>query len=109
MGFRLSAGILDWLAVAGIHMLFTLALTWVAAIAGLLAKSVDGASAFSCPIIFLPFISSEAVLNEEARPSTESVLGLFYLMIRFLQLHAEPKAKDRFNSEQKNCFTEAIF
>ncbi|OME88371.1 ABC transporter permease [Paenibacillus sp. FSL A5-0031] len=68
MGFRSSAGILDWLAVAGILMLFTLALTWVAAIAGLLAKSVDGASAFSYPIIFLPFISS-AFVPTESMPS----------------------------------------
>jgi len=64
MGFRSSAGILPWLAVAGILMLFTLALTWVAAIAGLSAKSVDGASAFSYPIIFLPFISSAFVPTE---------------------------------------------
>jgi len=68
MGFRSSAGILDWLAVDGILMLFTLALTWVAAIAGLLAKSVDGASAFSYPIIFLPFISS-AFVPTESMPS----------------------------------------
>ncbi|MEW9700928.1 ABC transporter permease [Paenibacillus sp. SI8] len=61
MGFRSPAGILSWLAVAGILALFTLALTWVAAIAGLTAKSVDGASAFSYPIIFLPFISSAFV------------------------------------------------
>ncbi|EGL17459.1 MULTISPECIES: ABC transporter permease [unclassified Paenibacillus] len=61
MGFRSSVGILPWLAVAGILLLFTLALSWVAAIAGLSAKSVDGASAFSYPIIFLPFISSAFV------------------------------------------------
>lgn len=64
MGFRSSAGILPWLAVAGILMLFTLALTWVAVIAGLSAKTVDGASAFSYPIIFLPFISSAFVPTE---------------------------------------------
>jgi ABC-2 type transport system permease protein len=61
MGFRPSAGILEWLAVAGILMLFTLALTWIAVIPGLTAKSVDGASAFSYPLIFLPFISSAFV------------------------------------------------
>lgn len=64
MGFRSPAGILSWLAVAGILALFTLALTWVAVIAGLSAKSVDGASAFSYPIIFLPFISSAFVPTE---------------------------------------------
>jgi len=61
MGFRSSSGILSWLAVAGILVLFTLALTWIAAIAGLSAKSVEGASAFSYPLIFLPFISSAFV------------------------------------------------
>jgi ABC-2 type transport system permease protein len=61
MGFRSSAGVLSWLAVAGILALFTLALTWIAVIAGLSAKSVDGASAFAYPIIFLPFISSAFV------------------------------------------------
>jgi ABC-2 type transport system permease protein len=61
MGFRSSAGVLSWLAVAGILVLFTLALTWIAVIAGLSAKSVDGVSAFSYPIIFLPFISSAFV------------------------------------------------
>lgn len=61
MGFRSSAGVLPWLAVAGILLLFTLALTWVAAIAGLSGKSVEGASAFSYPLIFLPFISSAFV------------------------------------------------
>jgi len=61
MGFRSGAGVLAWLAVAGILTLFTLALTWLAVIAGLSAKTVDGASAFSYPIIFLPFISSAFV------------------------------------------------
>ncbi|MBB6732052.1 ABC transporter permease, partial [Cohnella zeiphila] len=61
MGFRSSAGILPWLAVTGILLLFTLALTWVAAIAGLTGKTVEGASAFSYPLIFLPFISSAFV------------------------------------------------
>jgi ABC-2 type transport system permease protein len=61
IGFRSSAGVLAWLAVAGILALFTLALTWVAVIPGLSASSPDGASAFSYPIIFLPFVSSAFV------------------------------------------------
>src|SRR5215470_11299833 len=61
MGFRSGAGVAAWLAVAGILILFTLALTWLAVIPGLTAKSVDGASAFSYPLIFLPFISSAFV------------------------------------------------
>jgi len=64
MGFRSGASVLAWLAVAGILVLFTLALTWIAVIPGLTAKSVDGASAFSYPLIFLPFISSAFVPTE---------------------------------------------
>ena len=61
MGFRSGAGALAWLAVAGILILFTLALTWIAVIPGLSARSVDGAGAFSYPLVFLPFISSAFV------------------------------------------------
>jgi len=61
MGFRSGAGVLAWLAVLGILVLFTLALTWLAVIPGLTAKSVDGLSGFSYPLIFLPFISSAFV------------------------------------------------
>ena len=64
MGFRSPAGVVAWLAVAGILMLFTLALTWLAVIPGLTAKSVDGASAFAYPLILLPFISSAFVPTE---------------------------------------------
>jgi ABC-2 type transport system permease protein len=61
MGFRTSADLAAWLAVIGILGLFTLALTWLAVIPGLTAKSIDGASAFAYPLIFLPFISSAFV------------------------------------------------
>jgi ABC-2 type transport system permease protein len=61
MGFRSGAGVLEWLEVAGILVLFTLALTWLAVIPGLTATSVDGAGAFSYPLIFLPFLSSAFV------------------------------------------------
>ncbi|MBW4041334.1 MAG: ABC transporter permease [Acidobacteria bacterium] len=61
IGFRPSADVGEWLAAAGVLLLYTLALTWLAVIAGLTAKSVDGASAFSYPLILLPFISSAFV------------------------------------------------
>ena len=64
MGFRSGANVLEWLAVAGILALFTLALTWLAVIAGLSAKTMDGAGAFAYPLIFLPFISSAFVPTE---------------------------------------------
>ncbi|MFE3256315.1 ABC transporter permease [Nocardia sp. NPDC059091] len=61
IGFRSGAGVAAWLAVAGILILFTLALTWLAVIPGLSAGSVEGAGAFSYPLIFLPFVSSAFV------------------------------------------------
>lgn len=61
MGFRSGAGMLGWLAALGIITLFVLALTWVAVIAGLSASSMEGATAFSYPLIFLPFLSSAFV------------------------------------------------
>ena len=64
MGFRSGAGVLPWLAVAGILVLFTLAVTWIAVLAGLSAGTVEGAGAFSYPLIFLPFISSAFVPTE---------------------------------------------
>jgi len=90
MGFRSGAGVRAWLAVAGILVLFTLALTWIAVVAGLSASSVEGASAFSYPIIFLPFISSAFVLtdsmpgpvrafaeNQPVTPIVDTVRALF--------------------------------
>ncbi|MEU5843582.1 ABC transporter permease [Rhodococcus sp. NPDC047139] len=64
LGFRTGASVLDWLIVAGILTLFTLALTWVAVVAGLTATTVDGAGAFAYPLIFLPFVSSAFVPTE---------------------------------------------
>lgn len=61
MGFRSPAGIVEWLAVAGILAMFTLALTWIAAIAGLSAKTVDGAGVIAYPVHLLPLVSSAFV------------------------------------------------
>ncbi len=82
---------LAWLAVVAILALFTLALTWLAVIAGLSAKSVDGASAFSYPLIFLPFISSAFVPTDsmpgpvrwfaENQPVTSIVNSIRHLLM----------------------------
>ncbi|NAZ15303.1 ABC transporter permease [Glutamicibacter soli] len=66
-GFRPRTSVLDWLAAAAL-LLTTLALTWIAVIAGLSAKTVDGASAFSYPLILLPFVSS-AFVPTDSMPS----------------------------------------
>ncbi len=61
IGFRSGAGVLAWLGAIGIVVLVTLALTWLAVIAGLVAKSPDGAGGFVYPLFFLPFVSSAFV------------------------------------------------
>jgi ABC-2 type transport system permease protein len=68
MGFRTGASVLAWLAIAAVLALFTLGLTWLAVNAGLSAKSVDGASAFAYPLIFLPFVSSAFVPTDTMPP-----------------------------------------
>jgi ABC-2 type transport system permease protein len=64
VGFRPSAGPLGWLAVVGLLLLFTLALTWLAVALGMKAKSVETAS--NTPLIFtlLPFLGSGFVPND---------------------------------------------
>lgn len=61
MGFRSGAGVTAWLGVAGILGLFTLALTWLALVPGLVATSADAVSGFGFPLVFLPFVSSAFV------------------------------------------------
>ncbi|MGC4175494.1 ABC transporter permease [Demequina sp.] len=64
MGFRPHASLAGWLGVTGILAVFSLAMTWLAIIPGLLASTPDGASAFAYPLILLPFISSAFVPTE---------------------------------------------
>ncbi|MDR2977066.1 MAG: ABC transporter permease [Streptococcaceae bacterium] len=61
MGFRTGAGIGAWLSVIGLFLFLTLALTWLNAIPGILAKSMTGASALAYPLTFLPMLSSAFV------------------------------------------------
>jgi ABC-2 type transport system permease protein len=62
IGFRSNASFSDWLLIAGIVMLFTLAFSWLSAIMGVLAKSVEGVQWLSFLIVFpLTFASSAFV------------------------------------------------
>jgi ABC-2 type transport system permease protein len=61
MGFRPSASPLEWLAAAGLLLLYVLALSWLAAGLGSVAKSVESASALSFFMLFLPYLSSAFV------------------------------------------------
>ncbi|MFC4554750.1 ABC transporter permease [Georgenia faecalis] len=64
LGFRPSAGPLQWLAAAGILALFVLAVSWVSACLGLVARSVEAASGFTFAVLFLPYLSSAFVPTE---------------------------------------------
>jgi len=64
IGFRSNTGIFEWIVVIAILGFFTLALTWLAIIPGLIAKTTDGALAFAYPLVFLPFVSSAFVPTE---------------------------------------------
>lgn len=62
IGFRSHASVLDWIMIAGIIMLFTLAFSWLAAIVGVVAKSVEAVQWLSFIIVFpLTFASSAFV------------------------------------------------
>jgi ABC-2 type transport system permease protein len=61
IGFHPHASALDWLGVAGILLAFMTAISWIAACFGLLAKSPEGAGAFSFVIMFTPYVSSAFV------------------------------------------------
>lgn len=68
MGFRTSAGVLDWLAATGLLVALTFALTWVGVMMGLLAKNPEGASNTPMIVQFLPFFGS-AIVPPESMPA----------------------------------------
>lgn len=77
LGFRSDASFIDWLAIAGLLTLFTLAFSWLAAIIGVLAKSVEGVQWLTFVLIFpLTFASGAFVpagsLVEWLRPFAEN-------------------------------------
>ncbi|ADB34306.1 ABC-2 type transporter [Kribbella flavida DSM 17836] len=68
MGFRPSAGVAQWLGAIGLLLLYVVALSWLAAGLGVVAKSVESASALSFFMLFLPYLSS-AFVRPETMPS----------------------------------------
>ena len=58
IGFRPTAGPLEWIGVVGLLAMTTLALTWLCVALGLKAKSVETASNLPMPLMILPFIGS---------------------------------------------------
>jgi ABC-2 type transport system permease protein len=89
IGFRPSAGPLDWLAAVGVLVLFILAISWLSAAFGLLARSPEAAGGFSFLVMFLPYPSSAFVpidtmptwlhgfaANQPVTPVIETLRGL---------------------------------
>ncbi|MEV7356528.1 ABC transporter permease [Kitasatospora sp. NPDC088264] len=68
MGFRPNAGLVEWLAAVGLLLFVTVALTWISAGIGLVAKTVESASNLPMPIQFLPFIGS-AIVPPDSMPT----------------------------------------
>jgi ABC-2 type transport system permease protein len=68
IGFRTDAGLGEWLLFAGLLVLFTLALTWLAIFFGLLARSAEGAGSFSYILMLLIFISPSFVPTASMTP-----------------------------------------
>ncbi len=68
VGFRSPAGPAAWLAFTGLLILFTLATTWLAMFFGLLAKTAEGAGAFSYLLLLLIFISPSFVPTQSMTP-----------------------------------------
>ncbi|MEV6400171.1 ABC transporter permease [Streptomyces sp. NPDC051907] len=68
MGFRPNATLVEWIAVLGLLAALTLALTWLGAAFGLVAKTPETASNMPMPLQFLPFLGS-AIVPPESMPT----------------------------------------
>ena len=68
IGFRPDADITAWLTFGALLVLFTLATTWLAIFFGLLAKTPEGAGAFSYILLLLIFISPSFVPTDSMTP-----------------------------------------
>ena len=89
IGFRPNAEPLDWLAAAGVLLVFILAISWLSAAIGLLARSPEAAGGFTFLMAFVPYPSSAFVpidtmptwlhgfaSNQPVTPVIESLRGL---------------------------------
>lgn len=99
IGFRPTAGVLDWLGAAAVLLAFVIALSSLAAVAGLVASSPEGANGFTFLLVFLPYASSAFVPvrtmpswlrgfaeNQPITPIVETLRGL----LLGAPLHGEP-------------------
>ena len=68
IGFRSSASFTDWLVITGILLLFTLAFSWLSAIMGIMAKSVEGVQWLGFVLVFPLTFASSAFVPTEGMP-----------------------------------------
>src|SRR5216683_7403281 len=69
IGFRSSASFTDWLAITGLIVLFTLAFSWLAAIVGVVARSVEAVQWLTFVLVFpLTFASTTFVPGDSMNP-----------------------------------------
>jgi ABC-2 type transport system permease protein len=68
VGFRPAADPAAWLWFCGLLILFIVATTWLAMFFGLLAKTTEGAGAFSYILLLLIFISPSFVPTDSMTP-----------------------------------------
>jgi ABC-2 type transport system permease protein len=61
IGYEPAADPLEWLAAAGVLLAFVLAVSWLAAAIGLVARTPEGANGVTFVLMFLPYASSAFV------------------------------------------------
>jgi ABC-2 type transport system permease protein len=73
LGFRPTAGLVEWIAAIGLMALITFAVIWLAVALGMVSESVETASNLPMPLVLLPFLSSGFVPTD----SMPALLRLF--------------------------------
>ena len=68
IGFRPHANAVEWLEIAGLLVLFTLTFSWLAAIVGIIAKSIEAVQWLSFVLIFPLTFASSAFVPTEGMP-----------------------------------------
>jgi len=68
IGFRSHASFTSWLEIAGLLMLFTFAFSWLAAIVGVFAKSVEAVQWLTFVLVFPLTFASGAFVPPESMP-----------------------------------------
>lgn len=68
VGFRPAADFFDWVLILGLVLLFTLAISWLSAILGLLAKNIEAVQWISFIVIFPITFASSAFVPTDGMP-----------------------------------------